>query len=193
MIILGSSSVTRAAMLEAAGIPFCQKSGDFDEETLTQTDPDAFVVAATRGKMERCTQLYGLAMPILCADTVVETGGTILRKAKNRDDARTILTRQSGATVSIRTCTMLRSTRLDLIDLSVTSYRFDPFDPDDLERYLASGDWEGKAGACMVEGFCKSYIRSVTGLESTAMGLSLERILPFLALHARWEASHGCV
>ncbi|MBD3806311.1 MAG: septum formation inhibitor Maf, partial [Sulfuricurvum sp.] len=38
----------------------------------------------------------------------------------------------------------------------------------------------GKAGACMVEGFCKPYIREVRGFESTAMGLSIEVLKPFL-------------
>ncbi len=39
-----------------------------------------------------------------------------------------------------------------------------------------------KAGACMVEGFCKRYIKEVVGLESTAKGLSIEKLLPFLEL-----------
>jgi septum formation protein len=69
---------------------------------------------------------------------------------------------------------------LELLDISATHYRFDDFDPDDLEAYLESGAWRGKAGACMVEGFCKSYIREVRGYESTAMGLSVEVLKPFL-------------
>ena len=51
----------------------------------------------------------------------------------------------------------------------------------DFEAYLNTDAWVGKAGACMVEGFCKSNIQEVTGLESTAMGLSVERLLPFLS------------
>ena len=51
---------------------------------------------------------------------------------------------------------------------------------DDLERYLDSGEWQGKAGACMVESFCRRYIKEVRGYESTAMGLSVEVLKPFL-------------
>ena len=54
------------------------------------------------------------------------------------------------------------------------------FDKDALEEYLNGSDWEGKAGACMVEGFCKDYIKEVRGYESTAMGLCVEKLLPFL-------------
>ena len=50
----------------------------------------------------------------------------------------------------------------------------------DLERYLESGLWQGKAGGCMVEGFCKKYIKSVDGYESTAMGLQVESLLPWI-------------
>ena len=68
----------------------------------------------------------------------------------------------------------------ELIDLSSTDYLFLPFDEQSLDAYLQSDEWRGKAGACMVEGFCKSYIKEVRGLESTAMGLSVEKLLPFL-------------
>jgi len=72
------------------------------------------------------------------------------------------------------------SKNLKLIDISKTDYIFKEFDQDDLEAYLASGEWRGKAGACMVEGFCKPYIKEVRGYESTAMGLSVEVLLRFM-------------
>ena len=65
-------------------------------------------------------------------------------------------------------------------DISATHYQFDLFGQDDLDNYLQSKLWQGKAGACMVEGFCKKYIRSVDGYESTAMGLQVERLLPWI-------------
>ena len=58
--------------------------------------------------------------------------------------------------------------------LATTTYYFDKFDENDLEKYLKSGKWKGSAGACKVEGFCKKYIKNVTGYESTAMGLTTE-------------------
>ncbi|MCK4442199.1 MAG: Maf family protein, partial [Sulfurovaceae bacterium] len=45
---------------------------------------------------------------------------------------------------------------------------------------LDSGLWDGKAGGCMVEGFCKKYIQKVEGYESTAMGLQVERLIGWL-------------
>ena len=114
------------------------------------------------------------------ADTVVTAQGKILRKAKDETDAREILATQSGSETDIITCMIYKTPRLELIDMSVTRYFFTPFDPADVERYLQSGEWRGKAGACMVEGFCKPYIREVRGFESTAMGLSVEILKRFM-------------
>ncbi len=180
MILLGSSSATRAKILRGAGIRFEQVSCGFDEESIESTEPKNFVYHAAMGKMHACEARFGLSVPILCADTVVTAHGEILRKAADEDEARKILRMQSGSEVSIITCMVYRSSRLMLVDLSRTRYLFETFDEEDLERYLGSGEWRGKAGACMVEGFCKRYIRSVEGYESCAMGLTIERLRPWL-------------
>ncbi|WP_333805103.1 septum formation inhibitor Maf [Sulfurospirillum sp.] len=179
-IVLGSSSITRADLLTKFGVPFIQRDAGFDEESLCIGDPAHFVYHATKGKMESYLEKYDLEMPVLCADTVVTANGMILRKAKDKADAKRILEAQSGNTVSILTCMIYKSKTCELIDLSTTDYLFLPFDAKDLHNYLEGDEWRGKAGACMVEGFCKSYIKEVVGLESTAMGLSVEKLLPFL-------------
>lgn len=179
-IVLGSSSQTRAEILKAHGIDFIQRECGFDEEQLSLQNPAHFVYHATKGKMQSYKERYDLALPVLCADTVVTAHGKILRKAKDVEDARRILELQSGNTVSILTCMMYQSKTFELIDLSATHYRFKPFDKASLDAYLDGNEWRGKAGACMVEGFCKSYIQKVVGLESTAMGLSIEKLIPFL-------------
>lgn len=181
-IVLGSSSITRAELLTKFGVPFIQRDAGFDEESLRIADPAHFVYHATKGKMQSYLETYDLEMPVLCADTVVTANGQILRKAKDKADAKRILEAQSGNTVSILSCMIYKSKTIELIDLSTTDYLFLPFEPKALHDYLESDAWKGKAGACMVEGFCKSYIKEVVGLESTAMGLSVEKLLPFLPL-----------
>lgn len=180
-IVLGSSSQTRATLLDQFGIPFIQRDAGFDEEQLCISDPAHFVYHATKGKMNSYLEQWDLEMPVLCADTVVTAHGKILRKAVDVEDARRILELQSGSVVSILTCMIYKTKAYEMVDLATTDYQFAPFDRDALDAYLVSDEWKGKAGACMVEGFCKSYIQSVRGLESTAMGLSVERLLPFLS------------
>lgn len=180
MLRLASSSETRALLLEKAGIAFTQESVDFDEDSIIASSPKNFVYQATLGKYEANLKAFGfLDMPLLVADTVVTSQGKILRKAKSLDDARTILMTQSGNVTSIITCLIYHSTSKKIIDISQTDYIFDTFDSNHLDKYLQSGEWRGKAGACMVEGFCKSYIKEVRGYESTAMGLCTEVLKAF--------------
>ncbi|OIP54981.1 MAG: septum formation inhibitor Maf [Helicobacteraceae bacterium CG2_30_36_10] len=181
MIRLSSSSQTRALLLKNAGINFLQESVDFDEDTIISTCPKNFVYQATMGKYEANLKAFGYKeYPLLVADTVVTSQGKILRKAKSEEDARNILMTQSGNITSIITCMIYQSTQLKLIDISQTDYIFGDFNLDALENYLQSGEWRGKAGACMVEGFCKPYIKEVKGYESTAMGLCVEILQAFL-------------
>lgn len=181
MIRLASASITRAELLRAAGIPYLQESIDFDEDSIVASSPKNFVYQATLGKYRLNLEKFGCSdYPLLVADTVVTAQGKILRKAKDEADARAILEMQSGSDVAIITCMIYKTPRLELVDISSTHYFFDVFDPKDIDAYLESGEWRGKAGACMVEGFCKPYIREVRGFESTAMGLSVEILKPFL-------------
>ncbi len=181
MLRLASGSLTRAELLRAAGIPFVQESVEYDEDSIIATSPKNFVYQATLGKFRVNMERFGCTdYPLLVADTVVSAQGKILRKAKDEADAREVLRTQSGSETDIITCMIYKTPRMELCDISVTRYFFDRFGEDDTERYLQSGQWRGKAGACMVEGFCKPYIREVKGFESTAMGLSVEILKMFM-------------
>jgi len=183
MIRLASSSITRAKLLGDFCVEFIQESIEFDEEKIHSNCAKNFVYQATLGKYEANFKHFGIEEhPLLVADTVITSGGMLLRKARSINEARNILLTQSGSVTSIITCMIYHSQSLKLIDISYTDYLFGEFDEADLEAYLQSGEWQGKAGACMVEGFCKSYIKEVRGYESTAMGLCVEKLQPFLRL-----------
>jgi len=169
MIHLCSNSQSRALLLRKFGIDFIQQAPVYDEEQITTSVAKDFVYTASKGKMEAAVKAFGLEIPLLCADSVIAAAdGSILRKAKDVEDARRILRIQSGAAISIISSLHYRTKELLLVDTSATQYHFAPFEEEDLEAYLESGLWKGKAGGCMVEGFCKKYIRSVDGYESTA-------------------------
>ena len=178
---LCSQSPSRALILQNAGIDFIQSPVDFPEDNIIASSPKNFVYQATLGKYQMALKAFDYTqMPLLCADTVVTSANKILRKAKDIDEAREILMTQSGNITSIISCMIYKSSRYEIMDISSTDYLFLPFDEEDLEAYLSSGEWEGKAGACMVEGFCKPYIKEVRGYESCAMGLSVEKLKPWL-------------
>ena len=181
MIRLGSNSPTRALILRNFGIDFIQNGGDFDEDSITTTNPKAFCYEATKGKFNELYKKYGIEdMPLLVADSVVTCEGKLLRKAKDLTDAKAMLELQSGNKTSVITCMIYKSKEKELIDISITTYEFEKFDETHIQEYLNSGLCFGKAGAIMVEGFCKPYIKNVTGYESCAMGLCVEKLKIFL-------------
>ena len=67
-----------------------------------------------------------------------------------------------------------------LIEKKIIFMNFKEFDKKDMENYLNSGECFGKAGSIMVEGFCRPYIKNVSGFESTAMGLCVEKLKMFM-------------
>lgn len=178
-MILCSSSNTRAEILKKAGIEFIQKKCDFDEESIKTNDPYEFVIRASYGKFKECLKCFKNE-DIVSADTVVSDGVEILRKAKNKEDAREILLKQSGKKIKIITAMWVFYKNRIFSRVDETVYEFMEFDKKDLEKYLKSNEWMGKAGACMVEGFCKKYIKNVIGYESTAMGLCVEELLKII-------------
>lgn len=181
VVCLCSASQSRALLLRQFGVSFVQQSVAYDEEQITTSVATEFVYLASKGKLEAAVQAFGLQRPLLCADTVIAASdGTILRKAKDKKEAKRILEIQSGSTISIISSLHYRSKRLAFTDISATHYHFAPFDSDDLDAYIQSELWRGKAGGCMVEGFCKKYILEVQGYESTAMGLQVEALLPWI-------------
>ena len=181
MIRLGSNSSTRALILNNFKIDFIQNGGSFDEDSIKTTNPKSFVYEATRGKYQELFSKYGVEdIPLLVADSVVTSQGKLLRKAKDLKDARRMLELQSGSQTSVITCMIYKSKEKELIDISITTYMFDIFKEEDIEAYINSGECFGKAGAIMVEGFCKPYIKEVVGYESCAMGLCIEKLIPFL-------------
>ena len=181
MIRLGSNSPTRALILKNFKIDFIQNGGTFDEDSILTTNPKSFCYEATKGKFDELYKKFGIDdMPLLVADSVVTCQGRLLRKAKDLDDAKDMLELQSGNKTSVITCMIYKSKTKEIIDISITTYEFLPFDKNHMNEYLTSGEYFGKAGAIMVEGFCKPYIKSVKGYESTAMGLCVEKLRAFI-------------
>ena len=181
MIRLGSNSPTRALILKNFKIDFIQNGGTFDEDSILTTNPKSFCYEATKGKFDELYKKFGIDdMPLLVADSVVTCQGRLLRKAKDLNDAKNMLELQSGNKTSVITCMIYKSKSKEIIDISITTYEFLSFDKKHMSEYLASGECFGKAGAIMVEGFCKPYIKSVKGYESTAMGLCVEKLRAFI-------------
>ena len=97
MLILCSNSKVRAKLLQDAKIEFIQKSCEFDEDSITTKEPLLFVKEATEGKFRECLKCFD--SDVLCADTIITDGKTLIRKPKDIDEARKLLQSLKGKNI----------------------------------------------------------------------------------------------
>lgn len=118
---------------------------------------------------------------ILACDTVAECKGQILGKPRNEAHAREMLRTLSGREHRVYSglCLWQRPAGEPLVEVDCTVLRMDQLGDEQLEAYLATGDWEGKAGAF---GFQDGldWVHIVEGSESNVVGLPMERLARML-------------
>ena len=180
MIYLVSSSPTRAQILWEAGIKFEQISFEFDENVGDIADAKTYAYRVASAKKSQFLAKNKNAKNLLFCDSSVLVGGKILGKAKDIGHARAMLNAQSDAISEVYTAMIFVGEGFEISTLLVASYKFAKFSEADLEAYLKSGDWRGKAGAMSIEGFNQKYIQSFRGDTSTAMGLNVEILKRYL-------------
>ena len=181
MIILASSSVTRAKVLQDHGVKFEQVFFDYDEGGVDKNlPPHVYVQKIVAAKKEQFLKANENAKNVVFADSVVVCGGKILGKAKDKKEAFKMLQMQSGSTARIVTAMIFLGEKFELINVSFAEYKFAKFDEVDLHNYLSGDLWQGKAGAMTIENFNKKYILSQNGETSTAMGLNVKILKAFL-------------
>jgi septum formation protein len=190
MIYLASRSPRRLELLAQLGIE-CRLLLDEDETRAEALEaarpgeaPDRYVRRVARAKTEAA--LHRLAVsaqppaPLLCADTTVAIGGTILGKPEDADDAARMLRLLSGRTHKVLTAVVvataagsrLPGSRL-LEAIQVSRVRFRRLRDADIEAYVASGEPFGKAGGYAIQGRAAAFVRRIEGSHSGIMGLPL--------------------
>jgi septum formation protein len=114
-----------------------------------------------------------LRFPVLGADTVVEIDDFILGKPANRDEAADMLRRLSGRSHWVHTAVALQQDARQGLRLSSSLVTFAPLAEEELQRYLDSGEFAGKAGAYAIQGRAALFVVRLNGSYSGVMGLPL--------------------
>lgn len=182
MINLASNSTTRANLLKNAGIKFNQILFDYNENLIKKIDPLTYAYDVVNLKYKQFKSVHKDISNLLFADSSVVVNGKIYGKAESDDEAYDMLMSQSGALTSVITAMIFETNSFLMSNLSITTYKFDKFNEKDLENYIKNKEYQGKAGAMMIEGFNKKYILNQVGNTSTAMGLNLEVLKGYLCL-----------
>ena len=183
MVYLASQSPRRSQLLEQLGVPHTlllptpDEDAEALETVLPREAPADYVQRVTRLKLDAAMRrriLRGLPdAPVLCADTTVALGRSILGKPRDAEDAKRMLARLSGRSHRVLTAVALGQGARVVQVLSVSQVRFVPMSAADIETYVASGEPMGKAGAYAVQGLAAAYIARISGSYSGIMGLPL--------------------
>jgi septum formation protein len=171
-LILASASPRRLALLEQIGIfPDSVAAPDIDETPRKAEEPRALAQRLARAKAAAIGSSEAL---VLAADTVVAAGRRILPKAETEVEARACLELLSGRRHRVLTAVVLAAPDGRRGERLVTSQvGFARLTPAQLDAYLATGDWHGKAGGYAIQGRAAAFIRFLSGSYSNVVGLPL--------------------
>jgi len=181
-LVLASASPRRLDLLRQIGIePDYVEPANIDETPLRGELPAGHVVRLAEEKARAVQPRHSGAF-ILAADTVVACGRRILPKADDEATARACLALLSGRRHRVYGGVALLTPRGDLaIRRVVSQVAFKRLSNDEMTIYLASGEWQGKAGGYAIQGRAAALISSVAGSYSNVVGLPLYETAQLLA------------
>ncbi|MCR5688639.1 MAG: Maf family protein [Clostridiales bacterium] len=181
-LILASGSPRRREILANYGYEFTVEVSDKEEKTDPGLSPAQTVLALARGKADDVFSRVGNGdSVVLAADTVVSLGGSILGKPADRDAAREMLERLSGAVHAVYTGVCIVSAQNRSEFYQTTMVKFYDLSPEIIENYLDSGEPFDKAGAYGIQGLGGLLVESINGDWYNVMGLPAARVAAALA------------
>ncbi|WP_299308405.1 nucleoside triphosphate pyrophosphatase [uncultured Croceicoccus sp.] len=171
-LILASASPRRAELLSRLGLaPARIAPADIDETPRDGELPRAYARRMAREKAEAVRDDSG---HVLAGDTVVALGRRILPKAEDADTARACLTLMSGRRHSVLSAIALRAPDGTIRErLSETIVRFKVLSHEEIAAYIASGEWDRKAGGYALQGMAEALVQWIRGSHSGVVGLPL--------------------
>ncbi len=170
--VLASASPRRLALLAQIGlVPHETRAPDIDESPQPGEIPRLYALRLAREKAGRARREGEI---VLAADTVVSVGRRILPKTESQDEARACLVLLSGRAHRVTTAVCVIDgaghERVRAVETRVTMKRLSSVD---IEAYLASGEWRGKAGGYAVQGRAGAFVMRIVGSYSAVVGLPL--------------------
>jgi septum formation protein len=176
-LILASTSPRRRELLALLGIPFDVKDPSFEEQLVVGRSAIDQVQSFAQGKALSVARKEPEAL-VLGSDTVIELDHDVLGKPANLSEARSMLLRLAGRDHYVHTAVALACSAraIEAVALATTTVRMKPFDERARERYLATRESLGKAGAYSIQGMGGGLVDSIDGDFTAVVGLPLRLV-----------------
>jgi septum formation protein len=167
-LVLASSSPQRRAILEQLRIPFEVAPPDYVENDPPGLAPAELVRAHAEGKAR---SVHAEGRVTLGVDTTVALDARSYGKAVDADDATRVLRELSGQTHVVVSGLCLLGAGEDVVAHALTDVTFRPLTSETVDTYVASGEWEGRAGAYAIQGLGGRLVERVDGDYLNVVGL----------------------
>ena len=173
-LILASASPRRRDLLAQIGyLPDSILPANIDESEGAHETPTALAHRLATQKAAALSDRLNADTLILAADTVVSVGRRILPKTEDESAAHACLKLMSGRGHRVRTGLCLLSAQGSVTKVISSRVVMRRLSEDDVKAYLASGEWQGKAGGYAIQGRAAAFISSIVGSYSNIVGLPL--------------------
>ncbi|MQQ10261.1 septum formation protein Maf [Epibacterium sp. SM1979] len=170
--ILGSGSPRRLELIRQLGIePDAVRPPDVDETPLKGEQPRPYCARVTRAKVEAVEARAEDV--VLCADTTVALGRRIMGKPEDAGQAAEFLMALSGRRHRVITAVAVRKGDQILTTEVVSQVKMKRLSDEELNAYLLSNDWQGKAGGYAIQGPAGAFIPWISGSFTGIVGLPL--------------------
>jgi septum formation protein len=179
-LLLASTSPQRRAILEQLGLPFDVVVPRYEEHDPPDADPAELVRAHARGKA-RSVAHEAEDRPVLGVDTTVVCGGRVYAKANGPEAAAAMLEALGGVTHEVVSGLCLLTPAWEELHTETTRVTFRPLTGRDIAAYVASGEWEGRAGAYAIQGLGAELVERIEGDYLNVVGLPASLLVRLLA------------
>ena len=179
-LLLASTSPQRRAILEQLGVPFDVVAPRYQEDDPPGLDPVELVRAHAEGKARSVAAEAG-ERPVLGVDTAVVLGERVFGKPGSADEAAEMLEALGGEIHEVVSGLCLLTPGWAVVEHDVTRVTFRPLTARDLAQYVASGEWEERAGGYAIQGLGASLVSRIEGDYLNVVGLPAALLVRLLA------------
>ena len=187
-LLLASTSPQRRAILAQLGLPFDVVAPRYEERDRPGASPVDLVREHACGKA-RSVAGGASERPVVGVDTIVHCGGRVFGKPRTAEEAVEMLEALSGDSHDVVSGLAVVTPSWELVEHATTRVRFRPLTARDVAVYVASGEWEGRAGGYAIQGLGAALVERIEGDYLNVVGLPAALLVRILA--DRFAGSYG--